>query len=215
MTLEQIISSIQSWLVIDQEDDAERLPDSICTLIINLVIRDYCKRRESRFSEYSDTFPTVANQRDYALPTNWSKPRKVWYASPTDSSLVLVEQLNKDIFDSRYPDSTDTDSPVAYTIWAGNIQLGPTPDAIITVNRDYYRILPDLAAGSPNNENRFTQEAYDYILWASLVKATEFGIEDDRVPLWQSEAARAEMALDLEEARAGTTGRTSQSSEPG
>jgi hypothetical protein len=214
-TFEQIVDAVQQWMVIDQEDNAERLPDAVVEDIINGVIDDYCQRRESRFQETSDTFQTVISPltRDYAAPTGW-KPRKLWYA-PSTGGVKVLTYLDKDVFDITYPDKTQTDDPVAYTEWAGNIQLGPTPSTVITINRDYYRRLSALAAGSPYNENAFTQQAYQYLLFASLVKACEFGLEDERLPIWVGEAARAEAALDLEDARRKTVPRRSQSTEPG
>jgi len=98
-------------------------------------------------------------------------------------------------------------------VWANEILLGKTPSRIITLNRDYYRILPDLVADG--DTNRFTDEAWEYLLFASLVKATEFGIEDERVGLWEAERKRFEEALDSEDSRAKQTARMSQSREPG
>lgn len=214
MTFETIKSLIRSWLSIDQEDADERLPDAIVGSIINMVMRDYCRRRESRFGEFSRFLTTVVGTSSYTLPTDWSKPRKIWYIDPVNTSAKVIEPLNKDIFDVTYPDGSLTNQDLThYTIWSGSIRFGKTPGRVLNIILDYWRILPDLVAGSDNN--RFTREAWEYLLFASLVKATEFGIEDDRLPTWTREMEKFEMALDSEDSRALHTGRRLQSQEPG
>lgn len=105
--------------------------------------------------------------------------------------------------------------PVNYTIWAGKIVLAPCPGRALIAFFDHYSVLADLANGASTNENRFTKEAWEYLLFAALVKASEFGIEDERAPLWMAEMRGQEIALDLEDSRQHTTGRRSQSTEPG
>jgi len=215
-TFAQLKTSLGEWLAIDQEDDDERLPAAVRGDIINMVIRDYLRRRESRFGEVTDTFPTVASQKPYTLPTGWSKPGRIWYTDPANSETVIALKFyaHKQEFDSLYPDPTKEELlPRAYTIWNKQILIGKTPEQIITMNRDYYRYLTDLSADG--DTNRFTDEAWEYLLFASLVKATEFGVEDERLPTWIREMERHEAALDSEDIRAKQTARMSQSKEPG
>lgn len=216
VTFENLKTKIGEWLGIDQEDDDERLPLATRGDIINIVMRDYLRRRESRFGEFSDTFPTVASQKNYAVPSTWSKPGQIWYINPDTANVVfLTYYANKQLFDKKFPDATKTGDPEAYTIWAEEILLGKTPERVLTLNRDYYRILAELVDGSPNNENIFTQQAWEYLLFASLVESTEFGIEDDRLPTWERAKGRFEFALDSEDSRRRQVGRTSQGTEPG
>ena len=143
-------------------------------------------------------------------------PKSIWYASPDDSSdIIFLTYKDKDAFDALYPDSTDTDDPESYTVWQEKIYLGKSPKRVITMNRNYWRLLADLTDTAPANENIFTQQAWEYLLFASLVKAAEFGIEDERAPIWERERLKIEMALDLEDTRRAQTGRTPQSREPG
>lgn len=238
-------------MAIDQEDTDERLPDSVLNSIINMVARDYLRRRESKLGEASVAFTTTPNMPDYAVPAGFSKARKVWYLSPDSGAIVVVKFMDKDLFDTTYPYSSlltldgagdlilegggflelegggqlklegfsnignALDDPVHFTIWRGKIVFGYCPDRSITTFVDYYKILPDLADGAPDNTNRFIEEGWEYLLFGSLVKASEFGFEDDRLPIWQAEMAKLEMSLDLEDTRQKTTARRSQSSEPG
>jgi len=215
-TFAQLKTSLGEWLAIDQDDGEERLPATVRADIINMVMRDYLRRRESRFGEVTDTLATVASQKNYTLPTGWSKPGQLWYTDPANAETVIFLRFysHKQEFDSLYPDATkEALLPVAYTIWANEILIGKTPEQVITMNRDYFQYLTDLSADG--DTNRFTDEAWEYLLFASLVKASEFGVEDDRIGIWEAERSRLEAALDSEDIRAKQTARMSQSKEPG
>ncbi len=225
----QIIAAVQDWLNI--EDPSARLNNTVCGDIINIVMRDYCRRRESKYGETSDNFATVALTRDYTLADSFSKPKKIWYVNPDTGAAVFPEYLDKDVFDSKFPGSVvyssggpytvagvDTSlivgDPTAYTIWNGLLMLAKVPNRVLTIFRDYYQIPADLVVGS-NETNRFTNQAWEYLLFASLVKATEYGIEDERLPVWMAEMQRFETALDSEDSRRSQTARASQGREPG
>ena len=229
MTFAQLKAAIQQWLVVDQEDDDERLPEAVCGQLVNWTIREYLRNRESRFGETGTTFPTVALTRDYAEPTRFSKPRKLWYVNPDTGNVVILNQLNKDEFDATYPGSVvystggpytvlgvDTSlivgDPEAYTLYGGNILLAKVPNRVITIFFDYWQHLADLSAGGDTNS--LTLTADQYVLFKSLSLASLFGIEDERMKTWETMAMKLEMNLDSEDGRRLQTGRHSQSREP-
>lgn len=209
----QIKQAISQWLGVDQEDGDERLPAAICGDLANWVIREYCRNRESRFGEFTRVLPTVIGTSTYTLPTDWSKPRKVWYVDPVTLSPKVIGQLNKDIFDVTYPTAATDPDPTHYTIWNDTIRFGKAPSRVINILLDYYRILPDLVAD--DDTNRMTLAADQYIIMKALVGASAFGVEDNRMPTWEALANKLEMALDSEDSRRHQTGRRSQSEEPG
>ena len=250
-TLLQLRTSFQAWLSIDQEDGSERCPDAIANDIINMVARDYLRRRESKLGEYSTVLNAVANTPDYTYPANFSKPRKIWYIDPTTSRVVYLDYLDKDTFDTKYPYSSlltidgaaalilagggvlalegggtlllsgledignSLGLPTTYTMWMGKFVLGKCPDRTLVMFVDHYRMLPDLV--DDTDHNRFTDEAWEYLLFASLVKAAIFGfdVESERLTFFKNEEKRMEVALDLEDVRQHTTGGASKSTEPG
>lgn len=215
VTFEQLKTKIGEWLGIDLEDDSERLPDSVRGDIVNIVMRSYLRKREHRFGEFNDNFNTIANSlAGYALPTGFSKPREFWY---TDSGVIIPITYIRDthVFNKKYPDTTKFGPPKHYAILFNKVFFGPPPDAIRDIQRQYYRLLPDLVDGAPNNENDFTKEAWEYLLFASLVKSTEFGVEDERLPIWIREMEKLELELDSEDARTKEIARVSQGTEPG
>lgn len=224
-TFEQIKSSLLSWLSIDQESSEERLSDAVAGDIVNIVMREYLRRRESHLGERSTSIAATSLIPNYDYPADFSKPRKLWYVS--SGNIVICQKINKDQFDNDFTYSAELAAggpatatqnvglPTHYTIWQGQLVVGPCPNANMTLRFDYWGLLGDLANGSPNNENRFTKECWEYLLFASLVKATEYGIEDERVGLWEAERQRFESAIDIEDAQRASTGQRSFSTEPG
>lgn len=223
----EIKTAIGDWLNIES---ATRLPLSVRGDLINWTIREYCRKRESRFGEESDNFATVVNTRDYAQPTRFSKPKKMWYVNPTSGAIVFLTYLQKDAFDQMFPSSvaystggpyaipgTDTSlilgDPTHYSLWNRKIILGKVPNRIITIFRDYYELPADLSGDSDTNQ--FTEEADQYIIFKSLVESSAYGIEDERMPMWAALAAKLEGNLDSEDSRRHVTGTRSQSREPG
>jgi len=226
----QLKSALLSWLSIDQEDGDERLPEEIAGDLLNYAAKEHARTRESRFDEASTTITTVALTRDYTEPARLSKPRSFSYIHPVNGDVVYLERLNKDAFDAAYPWSrvyatggpfviagTDISQviglPEAYTLWGGYVLFAKVPDRVLTIFVDYWALPVDLADAA-DTSNR-TIYAEQYLLMSALAGASAFGIEDDRMPMWMSEAQRLERNLDLEDSRRRTTGRRSQSREPG
>lgn len=229
-TFQQLKQAVRQWLVVDEEDTDERLPDAICGDLVNWAIKEYCRNRESRFGETGDTFNTVAQTRDYSEPARFSKPRKLWYIHPDTGRVVTLSLLLKDEFDAKFPASvvfstggpysiagTDTSLilgfPEAYMLWRRKICLAKVPDRVITIFRDYYELPVDLSGSSDTNQ--MTEQAEQYIIFKALADAELFGIEDDRIPQWAKRAEQLQMNLDSEDTRRLSVGRTRGSREPG
>jgi hypothetical protein len=218
---------LHRWLGVSlQELDQETAGE-----IINIVRRRFCRLRESKFGEHTDSFQTRVQIRDYPLPAGWSKPRDFWYQDPTNlDDVVWIHYVLKSEFDATYPTSglgtamggpvgggplgaTNLGDPTIYTAWAGQIQLGAIPNRVFTIFRNYWRIPPDLTDAQP--EDDFTRLAWEYLLFKGLVTASEFGFEDERVGIWERNAADIEKDLTIEDARSRTTALIPVSQEPG
>lgn len=210
-TLETLRARMQTWM----DANTTRLPDAVANDCLNLTQRELCRKHDFRFNETSDTFATVIGTASYALPTGWSRPLRMWYIDPDTNAVRDVDYLHKEEFDRRYPDSTLTSKPSHYMVWGQNILLGKTPDRVLTIHRDYYIIVPDLADGIPANSNDFTANAWEVLFFGALVWAHGFGFEDARMPLWEQAYRRGESDLVAEHRRAWSSGRVAQSQEPG
>jgi hypothetical protein len=104
-------------------------------------------------------------------------------------------------------------SPLDFTMWQGKLVIGPAPSTVFKLFLDYWGLLADLV--NDNDTNRMTREADQYVLFHALGNASLFGIEDERVAIWEARAARLEMSLDIEDSRMHTTPKRSQAREPG
>lgn len=253
-TFEDLKASIHDWLIVGSESSDERLPDSVVGDIINIVQRDYLRRRESWLGEQTYVLSVSSGVSSYTAPANFSKPSKLWYIN-TSNEIAVLKYSEKDAFDVNYPYSAllaipgagalalegggflelegggslelssslaslvaaDIGEPELFTLWGDKIVFGKCPSREFPLMIDFWGYRDDLQ-DDPNgrlNTNLFINNAWDYLLWASLVHSTEYGIEDERIVTWQAEKQRAENALDLENARRRQTARVSQSAIPG
>ena len=192
--------------------DTTELPDSIRGDCINIALREICRLHDTRYNEVSDTFATLNNIFDYAVPATWSRPYTLWYIHPVNSGIVRLIFKSKDEFDQLFPDTTKTALPTHYTVWGSNIRLGKTPDRAVTINRNFYAILADLSAA--NLTNGFTDNAWEPLLFNALAESSEFGIEDARIPMWRERGRKFVRDLVIEQARAKSMGRRATSTEP-
>jgi len=104
-------------------------------------------------------------------------------------------------------------APAHYTLWEGKIVVGPAPNSAMMFFFDYYGLGDDLSGDT--DSNLFSNSADEYLVFKGLSGAALFGIEDERIPLWERRALILEAALDLEDTRQHTSGRRSQGREPG
>lgn len=231
MDFAHLKNTLQSWYGIDQDDGSDRLPDPVASSLLNWAQKEYLRNRESRFGETGPyTFSTVVNQRDYILVSDLSKPGSLYYFNPDNGTPTWIELITKADFDKTFPGSvayatggpyvtpgfdstTILGDPTKYTIWNQRILLGKVPNRVLTLFQDYWRYLPDLV--NPIDSNLMTQQADQYLIFKALAGVHLFGIDDDRVPMWEAAARQLEGNLDSEDIRRFVAGRVSQSREPG
>lgn len=208
-TYAELKDSLGQWLGMN----LKRLPDAIRGDCINIAQRELCRLLNTRYNEVTDTFATVAGTASYALPATWKQPYQLWYLDPDTGGRVDVNFLLKEEFDDRYPDPTKQAKSAHFTVWGSSLYLGSTPDRALTINRDFYAILADLA--NPGDTNGFTTNAWEAVLFRALGDVSRYGIEDARIPMWQQRAAELKDQLDIEHSRARSSGRRAESQEPG
>tara|TARA_R110002126_G_scaffold101185_11_gene233158 strand:- start:7695 stop:8348 length:654 start_codon:yes stop_codon:yes gene_type:complete len=99
---------------------------------------------------------------------------------------------------SYWPDRSQTDVPLFYAEYDyNNWIIAPTPDAAYPFEVLVYQILPLL--DDANQTNWLTEYAPQVLLYASLLEATPFLKNDERVGLWQQMYDRAAQALNGED----------------
>ena len=99
---------------------------------------------------------------------------------------------------SYWPDETEVDQPLFYADYNySNWLLVPTPDQDYPIEILYYE-LPALLDEN-NQTNWLTEFAPNLLLYATLLEATPFLKNDERIPVWQAMYAQAAQALQEED----------------
>jgi hypothetical protein len=192
--------------------NSKRISQAVRTDILNIAQKELCRQWDLSFNEQLDTFDTVAGQNAYDLPSDFSRPYEMQYLDPDSQGVHTLSFLLLDEFDNLYPDPTKTAKPGHYTTWSGQLYLGKTPDQVLTIHRAYYRYLPDLSADG--DHTALTDKAWEVLLFKALGDMTRYGLEDERIPVWQARGTELELQMVREHARAKSAGRRPVGREP-
>jgi hypothetical protein len=187
-----------------------RFPLGVRGDLINFARRKLSRLHDTRYNEVTDRLDTVEGVAAYPVPTLWSHPYTLTHT--TGGQFVELDYLDPQAFDRAFPDPTLVGIPSAYTLWSSYLVLGPMPDRVIAITRNYYVVLPSLSADE--DEDAFSQNWWELILFTALVEASKYLVEDPRAPMWQSMAKDLEMDLVIEQRRARTSGRRPVGREP-
>jgi hypothetical protein len=99
---------------------------------------------------------------------------------------------------SYWPDRTQTEAPQFYADYDyNNWIVAPTPDAAYPFEVLVYQLLPLLDDAAQTNW--LTEYAPQVLLYASLLEATPFLKNDERIPIWQQMYDRSAQALNGED----------------
>jgi hypothetical protein len=133
----------------------------------------------------SATAPTVASDARTALPTDFLEIRDLFIQGNPRRPLTY---MSPSAF-SRQARADIIGLPVFYTILASEFQYAPIPDAIYTLEILYYA-KPTFLSTS-NASNVFLANYPDALLYASLIEAEPYLINDARSQLWATLYDRA------------------------
>ena len=170
-TYAELKTAVANWL--NRDDLTANIPDfiTLCEARLNRVLR-------TRAMEGLYTASTIAGQRDYNLPPNYLQMRALRLNT---SPLTVLEYVSPEIMDRVWAGSSGG-KPVAYTIKANELFLGPSPDAVYTMEMDYYRKFDSLSAIITTN--LMLTDNPDVYLYGSLLEAEPFIKNDSRIQVW-------------------------------
>jgi len=133
----------------------------------------------------SATAPTIANDARTALPTDFLEIRDLFVQGTPRRPLTY---MSPSAF-SREARADIVGLPVFYTILASEFKFAPIPDAAYTLEILYYAKPTFLS--SANASNVFLANYPDALLYASLIEAEPYLINDARSQLWATLYDRA------------------------
>ena len=167
----ELKTAVANWM--DRDDLTARIPEfiALAEARFNRVLR-------IRAMESKQTASTVAGQQNLALPTNYIQMRNV---QMNTSPVTPMQYVTPEIFDRLYGGSV-TGTPKFYTIIANELQLGPTPDTVQTIEMLFYKKFDSLSADG--DTNWVLTNAPDVYLYGALLEAEPFIMNDSRVQLW-------------------------------
>lgn len=182
-TYSDLKTSVANYLA--RTDLTDQIPD-----FIGLAERRM--RREVRIRQMlvSATLTATAGNNKVTLPTDFLEARDfVVVGNPTQPlSYVSPSAL------SRNAVSSTSGKPNEYTILAEQFQLSPAPDFAYSLNLLYYA-APDFLSDS-NASNEFLVNVPDMLLYASLLEAEPYIMNDARLQTWVAMYERASASVD-------------------
>lgn len=145
------------------------------------------------------TFTLQTGQSVYPKPDRWRETVSLAIGTGTGNTRrkpILARAY--EYLRSYWPDSAETAVPVFYADYNfGHWLIAPTPDADYPAEVLYYEI-PQLLDES-NQTNWLTEYAPQLLLYATLLEASPFLKNDERVPTWQAMYDRAASAINGED----------------
>ena len=171
-TFAELKTAAANWL--DRSDLTDRIPDFIAFAEARfnrvLRIRD--------METVSTAISTAAGTREYSLPTGFVQMREFHLTTDplTPLSYITPEMM------SRIWAGSSQGKPEVFTIIADNVRLGPNPDAVYTTSMLYYKKITALSASATTNDMLTNNP--DIYLYGTLLEATPFIMQDERVGLW-------------------------------
>jgi len=181
-TYSDLQTSIANYLA--RSDLTSQIPDFI-TFAENRL------RRELRIRQMlkSVTTATVSGDNTIEIPADFLQVRDfVVMTNPIQPlSYSSPSALSND------PRTSEVGVPKSYTILANDFQVSPPPDGVYTVKLLYYSAPAYLS--SSNTSNTFLTTAPDALLYASLIEAEPYLMNDARINTWGTMYDRAIASL--------------------
>jgi len=170
-TYVELKTAVANWL--DRDDLTDRIPEfiALAEARMNRVLR--LRMMESKY-----TASTVAAQRNYNLPTGYVQMRNFQINT---SPITPLQYVSPEIYDRLWGGSTGG-TPQFYTIIANEIQLGPIPGSVLTMEMLFYKKITALSAS--NTTEQMLTDNPDIYLYGALLEAEPFIMNDERMGLW-------------------------------
>ena len=170
-TYDELKTAVANWL--DRDDLADRIPEfiALAEARMNRVLR--LRMMESKY-----TASTIASQRNYNLPASYVQMRNFQINT---SPITVLSYVTPGIYDRLWGGS-QVGTPRFYTIIANELQLGPIPGSVMTMEMLFYRKIAALS-GTNTTEQMLTNNP-DIYLYGALLEAEPFIMNDERVGLW-------------------------------
>lgn len=183
MTYDSLLTDLRQYLERGTSVDTtvfEQLPR-----LINLAERDIARTLKIQGFINVVTSTMAAGTSVYAKPDRWRDTVSINFGiGASNNERTPLFPRSYEYCRLFHPDSTVQAQPEFYADYNyENWLFAPTPDAAYPFEVLFYE-LPELL-DSVNQTNWLTDHAPNALLHASLLQATRFLKNDDRIPVWQ------------------------------
>jgi hypothetical protein len=144
-TYDELKTAVKNWLEID-EGDRETIDAEIDEFIL-LAEDDFNRELRTSDMEYRATTSTEAGTAFYSYPD--TDTLAITNIQLNTDPRVSLERYSKEQLDREY--RTGTGQPQVFTINANQIELGPTPDAVYTMEVSFIKEIPGLSSLQTTN----------------------------------------------------------------
>ena len=171
-TFAELKTAAANWL--DRSDLTDRIPEFI-------VLAEARFNRVLRIRDMetiSTAISTTAGTREYDLPTGFVQMREFHL---TTDPITPLSYITPEIMSRIWAGST-RGKPEVFTVIADKVRLGPNPDATYTTSMLYYKKITALSDSATTNDMLTNNP--DVYLYGTLLEATPFIMQDERVGLW-------------------------------
>lgn len=192
-TYSDLQSTIANYLA--RSDLTAQIPDFIRLAETRL-------RRDLRVRQMMNaaTTSTTGGDATVALPSDFLEVRDLVLLT---NPVTPLNYISPSVF-SRNARVTESGRPLDYTILATEFKFAPVPDSAYTIEILYYAAPTFLS--STNSSNVFLANVPDLLLYASLVEAESYLMNDPRLPVWANMYDRGLAAVNTSDEAAQYSG---------
>lgn len=195
MTFTELKTNIADWL--NRTDLTSVIPTFITLAEARL------NRQLRTTNQYTRADISTSDQY-LSMPSDFLEMRHIRITSPKERDLVEIAAHSiNEYTDSNFIASL-ADSYPRYYVYGNALRIIPTPSQSITYEMFYYAKVPALS--SSNASNWVSTSHPDAYLYYSLLQASPYLGEDERITIWQSQAERAVAEIQAADDRRRTKG---------
>ena len=192
-TYSELQTAVKTW---SKRQDLDTLVPDFIKLAETRINRNIRIRlMETRVTSY-----TVASTGYYALPDNFVQMR---HFKLNTSPVTDLEYLTPERMDTLWA-GTLTGKPKVYTTIGSEVRVGPTPDAVYTMEMVYYKKWDSLSDASPTNT--LLADNPDVLLYGALIELSSYVENDKGVMKWTSLFNEAVTAMQTQDDRDRASG---------
>lgn len=181
----ELKTAIGTWL---HRSDLSTIAADLVTLAENRIYRDL------RIRAMETALNSTISSGVVAVPAGYVELK---HAYIDGTPVTRLTRKTAEWVYSKYSTRSADAKPLFIAREAENFIFGPYPDSGYTVKGIYYKRLTALS--DSNTTNWFTANASDLLLWAALVEAEPYLINDNRVVLWEAKYQAAKARIQAED----------------